>query len=878
MSRTIPAATKTLLKSRSMIGTDAPRCQVTFSDMSSGFTPGSMTTWTVAATGYSIGNMIAYSVDDKMYACSGGQLLQYNGTNAWVVVAPTLSSQTVYNICEHNGKIYGGTGGGGRLFEWNGFDAWVEVAPQLNSETKIGCLISFGGNLYGGTYPNGNLFMWNGTNAWVQKVTKYSSAGEIYKMVSMGTYIYATAKTGDALVLRWGGTGSTWSVSINGGWDVWSPGGLTQMGNYVFFSGGPYGKLLRTAGSGYSVVSQQLSAADMRCMTVFNDTIIAGTFTANDLYYWNGTNLWVLACDCSLVQAIDQLCVWNDRLYFTSSTTTYLWGATIAPTAIQPSEVHVSREEAANAQRATIRFPNVNPSDPTDAGYYSPYRSGTDFPLKTQNAWHDQIVPSKPIKIECGYGANIVSVFTGAIDDVNHDGTPAECSMELDCRDGGASLVDKTITAVIDGTTEYYIDYPIDSATTASWLTSNMFVVMAKGDKMKFTSDLGGPVTLTLTAATYTGATLATHLASVMNANTTLTGSGTITFSVSYNTISREFTISASGAHTIAFTLSGSTAAVLFGMTEDVVAANSIVSVEPYTATIETVVKDLCVRAGFLAANITIEPTYQLVESTFERMSYGDAVEEMCTLSGFEFVIDEDNKPIFRYPTDRQPEAVDEAVVLTSTTPVNLANYPVVTASILVYSGTLKSGTLYSSTTDYVIVAGTSSTPCTIARRSGSTIPSGGTVYVTYVYAAWVFKEGEDIFRLNLKVSQRDQYGKIIVEGDDCKGTYTATSPRWDTSTIPSDKVLFVLDETLDTDAKCQAIANRLAADMASHYIEAEWAAVAVPWLQVGDCVQIIESSSTISEIYRITSMELDFDNEGFIMTFRSYHYGYAPI
>jgi hypothetical protein len=290
------------------------------------------------------------------------------------------------------------------------------------------------------------------------------------------------------------------------------------------------------------------------------------------------------------------------------------------------------------------------------------------------------------------------------------------------------------------------------------------------------------------------------------------------------------------------------------------------------------VVKDLCVRAGFSATDVTIEPTYQLLEITFERMTYGDAIEQLCTLSGFEFIIDEDNKPIFKYPTDRQPEKVDEAVVLTGTTAVALANYPVVTASILVYSGLLKTGTLYSSTTDYIIVPGTSSTAWTIARRSGSTIPSGGTVYVTYVYAAWVFKEGEDIFSLGLRISHRDLYGKIVVEGDDCIGTYTTTSPRWDTSTIPVNKVLFVLDENLDTDAKAQAIANRLASDMLAHVIESEWAAVAVPWLQVGDCVQIIESSSTISEIYRITSMDLDFDPDGFIMTFKAYHYGYAPL
>lgn len=59
---------------------------------------------------------------------------------------------------------------------------------------------------------------------------------------------------------------------------------------------------------------------------------------------------------------------------------------------------------------------------------------------------------------------------------------------------------------------------------------------------------------------------------------------------------------------------------------------------------------------------------------------------------------------------------------------------------------------------------------------------------------------------------------------------------------------------------------------------EVNFSAVAVPWLQPGDCVQVIEYASTISEIYRITSIDLELDPEGFIMTCAAYHYGYAPI
>jgi hypothetical protein len=770
---------------------------------------------------------------------------------------------------------------------------------------------------------------------------------------------------------------------------------------------------------------------------------------------------------------------------------------------IQVSKFSLSREEAANAQACSISFPNVNPDDHTDAGYYSPYRAGGDFPLKPENEWYCQIVTSKRVKVEAGYGTDIASVFTGRIDTVDHDTQPGAATLALSCRDEGWRLVDKTATSTVDGTLCYYITYPIEALATTSYLTTDMIVVLPKGDEIVFTSDLGGPVTLTLTQATYTGAGLATHLQTVMNANTTLTGTGTITFTVSWNGISREFTISCSGAHTIAYTLSGSTAGVLFGFTADIAAANEIVSPEPYTCTIEMAAKDLLIRAGFAAADITIEPTYQLCSLTFDRMSYGDALEELMTLSGFELVIDEDGKPSFHYPTDRQPEVLDEAVTLsgdagdaytvallhmdgvnngvvftdekghtvtpsgntctktaikkfgtasayfdgtgdylsitdsddfyfasgdwtidfwlyfpsysaasryclfnhrTDTTsnyflgevnvgrlsigavsggttlignstaalawssatwyhiafvrhgstltmyrngvaqvvdtgyyytaftggafpnytgafqigqwsssryltgyidefriskgiaqwttdfsvptaayasdadPQDLAEYPVVTDSIVVWSATEKTGTLYVETTDYVITAGDPDTPWTIVRSVGSSIPDGATVYVSYVYAAWVFQEGVDLFQLNLTLDQSDIYGKIIVEGTDCSGTYVTTSPRWDTSTIESDKILFVSDENLYTNAQCQACANRLGAEMLAHGTAAVFAAVAVPWLQVGDCVQIIESSTTISEIYRITEISLDFDSDGAVMTFSAYHYGYAPI
>ena len=103
------------------------------------------------------------------------------------------------------------------------------------------------------------------------------------------------------------------------------------------------------------------------------------------------------------------------------------------------------------------------------------------------------------------------------------------------------------------------------------------FTITAANDKMIFTSDQGGPCTIDITDDTYEGADLATTLASVMNADSTLTG-GTITFAVSYSATTYKFTIDATEGHTIALTYTGSDAALTLGFSEDASASQTITS------------------------------------------------------------------------------------------------------------------------------------------------------------------------------------------------------------------------------------------------------------------------------------------------------------
>jgi len=426
---------------------------------------------------------------------------------------------------------------------------------------------------------------------------------------------------------------------------------------------------------------------------------------------------------------------------------------------LQVTSMSVQREEAADAQRLVFSFPNVNPADPTDTGYYTPYRS-TDFG-KTANMWQNVLVPSTRVVAKMGYGSNIATVFTGEIDEVRFSANPNDYTVSVDCRDLACLLIDKQIKLVLSGETEYYIEYPIPSGVTKYWLDSGTTVIPDIAD----------------------------------------------------------------------------------------------------------IVKDLCVRAGFAAADVIVEQTGIQLDPMWEKMSYMDCINDLCTAAGFEFWVDEDGKANFYHQTDRSPSVDDELHSLSAN--FSLTHYPLVSGSEIFSSQAGGAGTVFIKDTDY-----------TINYETGAVVPIGivGNCYCSYIYAAHVYREGEDIFGLNLTLSRRNVYGTIRVAGDGEEASATVTSPLWDGSRVDLDKVLFADNQYLDELTKVQKCANRLKSDMLNRYVSTDFVCVAHPWLQVGDCVQVIESSSTISEIYKVTSISFDLNPDGFSSNIKAFHVGYTPL
>lgn len=109
-------------------------------------------------------------------------------------------------------------------------------------------------------------------------------------------------------------------------------------------------------------------------------------------------------------------------------------------------------------------------------------------------------------------------------------------------------------------------------------IETNYFIITPSNNVMTFTSSSGGPVDITLTDGNYDGVALASHLQTQMNANTILTGTGTITFAVSYSSSNRLFTVNAGTGKTIAYTHASSDAGLTFGFTSNKTAAQTITS------------------------------------------------------------------------------------------------------------------------------------------------------------------------------------------------------------------------------------------------------------------------------------------------------------
>jgi len=145
---------------------------------------------------------------------------------------------------------------------------------------------------------------------------------------------------------------------------------------------------------------------------------------------------------------------------------------------------------------------------------------------------------------------------------------------------------------------------------------------------------------------------------------------------------------------------------------------------------------------------------------------------------------------------------------------------------------------------------------------------------------AYSFAEGEDIISLGYTISDTDLYYQATVYGQDANGAVVKATADFGaplTYGLFSQKVLKIDAPDADTVAKCQEIADRAVALMLCRCRVVDFAAIAVPWLQVGDFIQVTETTTTISELYRVTNISTSQGPDGFTMGITAFWYGEVP-
>ncbi|KAF5031031.1 hypothetical protein DSECCO2_631990 [anaerobic digester metagenome] len=148
------------------------------------------------------------------------------------------------------------------------------------------------------------------------------------------------------------------------------------------------------------------------------------------------------------------------------------------------------------------------------------------------------------------------------------------------------------------------------------------------------------------------------------------------------------------------------------------------------------------------------------------------------------------------------------------------------------------------------------------------------------MYVAWSFKEGEDLSSMTYSIDDNDLYKSVKVYGKSGDDVLVYTAPFLDAVefNILPQKVLKIDATEASSMSELRKIAERAIATMRSRTRVIEFSSVAIPHLQVGDFIQIFETSTNSHEIYRLISINLNMDSTKFTMACKAYYYGDAIV
>lgn len=154
---------------------------------------------------------------------------------------------------------------------------------------------------------------------------------------------------------------------------------------------------------------------------------------------------------------------------------------------------------------------------------------------------------------------------------------------------------------------------------------------------------------------------------------------------------------------------------------------------------------------------------------------------------------------------------------------------------------------------------------------------------------AYIFREGEDLIEIGYDINDevlyyaavcygktpeiRDEETNAIIQQSNVL-YFAKQLPQAEYWNIPSGKILKIDAPDADTIEKCEIIVNKAIYLMQTKARQVQFKTIGVPHLQIGDFIQVIESSTTISEIYRITDISSNQTESEYTMTLTCYYHG----